>query len=249
MTAVLVVASAAAFRAALRARRRATALRRLGADADRGLSAGASQRLRTTISSAGIVLAVTRWLTGAERRAANRIDGALPSAMRSVSRSLRSGASVRQAVIEACPAVSQPLRGELERLSDALRGGAALTDVLTSFAEQWPTPSVRLAVAALELGASTGGAASRAVDGVADTLEMRLAVARDIVAQAATARLSAVVIGAAPIVFGAFLVLTDPRAASFFTTPGGAAVLAVAAGLEFAGALWMARITSNSCLP
>ena len=100
-----------------------------------------------------------------------------------------------------------------------------------------------MAAGALALAATAGGPQARAVDGVADTLRERRAVAAEVRAQSAQARLSALVIGLLPVAFLAWAVVTDRRTAVFLVaSPPGWACLVAGIALEAAGALWMRRI-------
>jgi tight adherence protein B len=114
---------------------------------------------------------------------------------------------------------------------------------LEAFAARRPSPGVRLAVAALCLGVDTGGAQARAVDGVAATMRERLAVEAELRALSSQARMSALVIGLAPLGFGAFAAATDPRTSDFLLhTPAGLAFVCVGLLLDGAGWLWMQRL-------
>lgn len=175
-----------------------------------------------------------------------RIEQALPVALEAVARSLRSGASLRQAVEEAGRAASgggRALAGELSRAAAEAAQGASLVAALEAVAVRRPLPGVRLGVAALCLGAETGGAQARAVDGVAATVRERLAVAAELKALSSQARISALVIGLAPVGFGAFAAATDPRTAEFMLhTPAGLALLVGGLFLDAMGWLWMQRL-------
>jgi tight adherence protein B len=179
-------------------------------------------------------------------RADARIEQALPLALEAVARSLRSGASLRQAVEEAGRAAKgggRALAGELSRAAAEAAQGASLVAALEAVAVRRPLPGVRLGVAALCLGAETGGAQARAVDAVAATVRERLAVAAELQALSSQARISALVIGVAPVGFGAFSAATDPRTAQFmFHTPAGLALLAAGLFFDAMGWLWMQRL-------
>jgi tight adherence protein B len=180
-------------------------------------------------------------------RAGARLEQALPVALEAVARSLRSGASLRQAVEEAGASTGRGagrvLAGELSRAAAEAAQGASLVTALEGVAARRPLPGVRLGVAALCLGAETGGAQARAVDGVASTVRERLAVAAELRALSSQARISALVIGLAPIGFGAFAAATDPRTSEFmFHTPAGLALLAIGLVLDGLGWLWMQRL-------
>lgn len=105
--------------------------------------------------------------------------------------------------------------------------GRALTAALDQWPEHRPLPGVRLATSALGLGAETGGAQARALDGVAATLRSRRAVGREVRALSSQARMSGVVITLAPLGFSALAAATDERTASFLlATPLGLFCLA-----------------------
>jgi tight adherence protein B len=178
-------------------------------------------------------------------RADERVEKALPGALEAVARSLRSGASLRQAVEEAgaAPGTGRVLAGELSRAAAEAAQGASLVTALEGVGARRPLPGVRLGVAALCLGAETGGAQARAVDGVAATVRERLAVAAELRALSSQARISALVIGLAPVGFGAFAAATDPRTAQFLLhTAGGLVLLLAGLVLDGLGWLWMQRL-------
>lgn len=182
------------------------------------------------------------WRANRGRRDA-RLAAALPSALEAVARSLRSGATLGRAVGEAGTAVPGPIGADLLDVARAAEA-TGVVDALEAWARRRPLPGVRLAVAALCLGAETGGAQARAVDGVAATLRQRLGTAAEARALASQARASAAVIAVAPLVFCALASATDPRVGAFLVRSGaGLAVLAVGLTLDVVGALWMARLT------
>lgn len=179
-----------------------------------------------------------------------RLEQALPTALEAVARSLRSGASLRQAVEEAASSTGgggRALSGELARAGAEAARGASLVAALEGLAARRPLPGVKLGVAALCLGAETGGAQARAIDGVAATVRERLAVAAELRALSSQARISALVIGLAPIGFGGFAAATDPRTARFmFRTPAGLTLLVVGLTLDGLGWLWMQRLARGA---
>ena len=172
-----------------------------------------------------------------------RLEADLPAALEAIARSLRSGASLRQAVAEAGAGTHGRLGRELLVVAGHVEEGAALVAALEALAVRNPAPGVRLAVAALCLGVETGGAQARAVDGVAATLRDRLAVAAEVRALSSQARISALVIGLAPLGFGGFAITTDRRMADFlFHTPLGLVLVALGVSLDGLGWLWMQRL-------
>ena len=97
--------------------------------------------------------------------------------------------------------------------------------------------------AALPLAASAGGAMGRVVDGVADTIRSDLAVQAEVRALAAQAQMSAVLVAALPVAFGALAGVLDPQAVAFLLEPGlGLWCLVIGLALDGAGFWWMRRI-------
>jgi tight adherence protein B len=199
------------------------------------------------VAVAALVLGPALVLRTRRGRGDARIEQALPGALEAVARSLRSGASLRQAVEEAggnTRGGGRALAGELSRAAAEAAQGASLVSALEAVAVRRPLPGVRLGVAALCLGAETGGAQARAVDGVAATVRERQAVAAELRALSSQARISALVIGLAPVGFGAFAAATDPRTAEFMLhTPAGLLLLVAGLVLDGLGWLWMQHLS------
>jgi tight adherence protein B len=193
--------------------------------------------------AAAAVVAPPLLLRSSRGRAATRAETALPAVLEDVARGLRSGASLRQAVSEAAASAPGTLGDELAAVAAATGRGVPLVHALEEWAARSPRTGVRLAVAALCLGAETGGAQARAIDGVAATLRERLAVAAEVRALSSQTRASMLVIAVSPLAFCAFASATDPRTSAFlFRTPLGVGCLAAGLGLDVAGALWMRRL-------
>lgn len=229
--AVLVLASAASIRAALIVTTRARARRRV-----RDVDPVASPMSLLRRLAAPMV----------ESRTQRTIERELPNALDAVARSLRSGSSLRQAIDEASGSVRGVLGQDLASVRHALRDGDPLADALARWAVARPLPGVRLAVAALSLGAETGGASAQAVDGVTATLRTNLAIAGEVRALSSQARLSALVIALAPIAFSFLAFSTDSSTAAFLLrTPLGLACLLGGLGLDAIGWFWMRRLTAS----
>lgn len=188
-----------------------------------------------------IMVAVRALLTGGDDQRRVLVDG-LPAVLEDVARGVRAGSSLRQACADA--AATGGLAGS--RLAAAIahaERGLALPKAFAAWAAGSAAPEERLAAGALALVATTGGPQARAVDGVAATLRDRRAVAAEVRAQSAQARLSAVVIGVLPAVFLAWVALTDQRTAGFLIAgPPGWACLVGGVGLELTGGLWMRHL-------
>lgn len=173
-----------------------------------------------------------------------QVERSLPDALDAVARSVRSGASLRQALHEATAAVRGPLHDDLAVVVRDVGDGASVDDALTRWCVRRPLPGVRLATAALALGAETGGASAQAIDGVTATLRTNLGIAGEVRALSSQARLSALVIVLAPIAFSFLAATSDGTTAAFLLgTPVGWVCLAAGLGLDAIGWLWMRTLT------
>jgi tight adherence protein B len=182
------------------------------------------------------------WWRSRPARADRQLAIELPALLDDVSRSLRSGTSLRQALAEASTGPGGAA-ASLARVVAQAERGQPLDDALAAWVASATSPDLRLAGSALRVAIDAGGGAARALDAVIATLRERGAAAEEVRVQSVQARLSAVVIALLPIAFTAWCVATDERAAAFlFASPAGWCCLAGGVALLAAGAWWMARI-------
>ena len=128
----------------------------------------------------------------------------------------------------------------------AASAARSVPDALDTWARR-PDLSRQLTVAALSLGRSTGGNRARALEGVARTIRERQALSDEVRVQSAQARLSAIVVGAAPVGFAVLASVTDHRTARFlFTTAAGWLCTLAALTLNVVGAWWMAVLVRRA---
>jgi len=208
----------------------------LGGTAVGGPAAGAVAALACV--AAAVLLVASR------RGAAGRlVERALPDALEGVARAMRSGATTSQALGEVASSTPGRLGEELRRAVTEVAGGSSLEGSLLALQARRPEPGVRLAVAAVLLGAEAGGAHARALDGVAASVRAQLGVAGEVRALGSQARLSGLVIALAPLGFAGLAVGTDRTSATFLLrTPLGLGCLMLGLALDGAGAWWMHRL-------
>jgi tight adherence protein B len=183
------------------------------------------------------------------RRAAHNeaVRRALPGCCEDISASLRSGASLRQAIAGAAERAPQPMGQLLGDIAERVDRGSGFAYELAHVAEKTGVQEVRLMAAAVTLGHELGGQRALALDRVAVVIRDRLGFADEVTTQATTARLSAQVMVLVPIGFCALSSLSDPRLAhTLFSTPLGRACVAIGGGLDFIGWLWMRRIVRGA---
>jgi tight adherence protein B len=204
-------------------------------------------RVAATLAAVGWVVAPP---VAARVRAAGRPgrrDAQLPEALERVASALRGGSSLTTALQATAARTPAPLGDELAAIVASAEGGNGLAVALDRWAEMADTSPARLAAVALALGAETGGAVARAVDGVAATLRDRRNVAAEAGALATQARASAALIALSPLGFAGLVVAVDPAAAAMLLgSPLGVLCLLAGLGLEAAGAAWMSRIVRST---
>ncbi|MDZ7734622.1 MAG: type II secretion system F family protein [Acidimicrobiia bacterium] len=188
---------------------------------------------------------ITRWTTSIlpRRDEERQRRVGLPDALERLARALRAGSPPAEAFRSAADGAAGPLGEDLRRVAVRLEAGVSRRSALAEWVQRSPSTGVRLATAAVGLGSDVGGSRSRAVDRVAVSLRSRAAVEREVRALAAQARLSALVIALAPLVFGVLGLLGDPSMASFLVgTPVGLSCLVGGIVLDVAAVVWMRRI-------
>jgi tight adherence protein B len=178
------------------------------------------------------------------RRWDREVEAGLPGLLERVAAGLRAGAAPLAALREAGagPDVSAALRADLVRLT-ARAEDDGLGPAVAAWASDRPLPAVVAVAAALEVAVGAGGPAAAALDGLAVGLRDRHDAIAEVAALSAQARLSAIVVGAAPVASLALSLLADRRVApTLFTTGPGRACLLAGTALEALAAAWMRRI-------
>ncbi|HVT77404.1 MAG TPA: type II secretion system F family protein, partial [Acidimicrobiales bacterium] len=179
-------------------------------------------------------------------RAEAAYDATLAAALDAAARGVRSGGSLPQAVAEAALSVRGRVARDLSRVAAGVERGRPFADALCEWRTQCDRPAVRLAVGALVLATQTGGPPARVIEDVASAIRTRQQVAREAQALAAQARLSALVVGVAPIGFMLVTCLTDSRNSHMlFGTPIGVTCVVTGLLLDAVGAFWMHRMSAT----
>jgi tight adherence protein B len=188
---------------------------------------------------------VRRAVAGLRRRRRDAVlVAALPDVLDRVAGGLRTGAGALVALADAAAGADVPplLAFDLGRVVE-YAGDRGLGPALARWAEERPLPAVAAVAAALEVTAGAGGPAAPALEGLAAGLRDRHDATGEVAALSAQARLSAVVVGAAPAVSLALSLLADRRVApTLVGTAAGRACLLTGVALEALAALWMRRI-------
>ena len=207
--------------------------------------------LAAVIAGVPVGLAVGAGMVGArvvrrrrrERAADARRDEQLADAIGAIVSALRAGMSLPQAIGYAATESRSPLREELAALVDRVEVGVPLADAIAEWADRVATDDVRLVAATMELHRRVGGDLPAVLEQVAGSVRERVAVAREVRALTAQARLSGGILGALPIGFFAFLWLTSrAEMQAALATPAGAGVVVFGLLLDGLAFVWIRKL-------
>ena len=182
----------------------------------------------------------------ARGRAQRAYIAALPGFVELVAAQLRSGHTVSSALLELSERPG-PIAPDLARMQQRIALGATFDDALSRWADERALEPVRAVAGAFAVANETGGAAAAALDGLARSMRDLLGAQAEAAALSAQARLSAVVVGAAPVAYLVFATAADPRSATMLvTTSTGRICLALGLAFDATGAWWMRRIVMST---
>jgi tight adherence protein B len=167
----------------------------------------------------------------------------LPDTLTLLSSSLRAGFSFMQGLEAVAQEIGPPMRRELQRVFTEVRLGRTPEDALEDAAVRMGSSDLSWTVMAIKIQREVGGNLATLLDTVADTMQKRERIRREIRALTAEGRLSGIILGLLPPVagLGLFLVAPDYMKTLFDDTLGVAAVIA-SAGLAVAGWFWLRKI-------
>lgn len=155
---------------------------------------------------------------------------------------IRAGSSLRRALGEAAHRVPTLSFDRPVRLALA---GAPMSEIAAIVDNEFPANG-RLAAAALRLSDWSGARVADAFDGLAERATGAADLARERSAATAQARLSAIVVGVAPIVFALLLFASGRGSALMARGPIGVIVVATGLVLEVLGLLLVAVIVRRA---
>lgn len=163
----------------------------------------------------------------------------LEPVLRMLSGSLRVGLGLRQALVMVTEEMKDPARREFMRVVGRSNLGIPLADALDELAKAMPSKEMTMFVRSVRINQTTGGDLSKVLDKLSNTIRDRRRILRKINALTAQGRFGGAIIGALPLLIGAFVMTTqhDMADALLHTLPGYA-VLGTVVLLE-AGAFFV----------
>ncbi len=193
------------------------------------------------------ILLTRIFLGSAAEKASRTLLSQFPDALAMISRSVRVGVPVTEAV-RICSRESQtPTREEFAKAADQVAIGLDLENALLEMAERNDLAEYRFFATALALQSQTGGGLTETLETLADTIRKRENARKRGHALAAEARTSIYVLAALPIVVCAALFVINPEYIGLlFTDPTGEKLLGIAVGMLVSGLWIMQQIIKRS---
>ncbi|HEX7167536.1 MAG TPA: type II secretion system F family protein [Acidimicrobiales bacterium] len=185
-------------------------------------------------------IAVVNQLAEARRRAFTR---QLPDALQLLSSSLRAGYSLVQGFAAVADEIEDPMGRELRRAVIETRLGRDLEVSLDDTAKRMNSRDFDWVVIAIRIQREVGGNLAELLTSVAETMISRERLRREVSALTAEGRLSAIIVGALPLVVAAALYVLNPGyLAPLFASTIGKAMILGSVVLTCVGLLWMKKV-------
>lgn len=164
-----------------------------------------------------------------------------------MARQLRGGRGVTSALLHTINNSTDELQQALESVVVSLTIGIPPSQAIASLGTRNNSRDLGSLATLLGAGEQLGGVHPDALDGLTAMMRDRTTAGAEVATQAAQARVSAIVLGCAPIVFCGLLVLSDGRSSAFLLhSPVGLGCAAVGVVLDGCGAVWMSTVTRRA---
>jgi tight adherence protein B len=185
------------------------------------------------------------YLSLKESRRKAAFAAALPETLQLLSGSLAAGYSLPQAVDTVVRESSGPMAVELNKAIVEARLGVPIEDALDAVARRMDSVDFEWVVMAIRIQREVGGNLAEVLNNVAATMRERERLRRQVDVLSAEGRLSAVILGALPLLFVVYLILVRPEYIGVLVTnPLGIALIVVGVILLIAGAFWLRKVVT-----
>lgn len=134
----------------------------------------------------------------------------LPDALEAMTRLLRAGMPVSEAIKMVAREFTGPVGEEMGRIFDQQKIGVPLPEAVQDCGRRIPIPEVQMFATAVTIQAQTGSSLSEILEGLAKVIRSRFRLRRKVQALSSEAKSSAGIIGALPIVVGVGLYFMNP---------------------------------------
>jgi tight adherence protein B len=174
----------------------------------------------------------------------------IPDVMALICRAVSAGIPLSEALRNVARDAPRPSRDEFVHVVSAAAIGQPLDRALWSLHERVGLAEYAFFAVTIGLQAQTGGSLVETLQNLQDMVRKRIALSKRGKALAAEARMSAIILGAMPLVLAFILFFARPEAITFFfITPTGNHLLLVAFGLMGTGIMAIRLLIRRSLAP
>ncbi|QYA13334.1 type II secretion system F family protein [Rhizobium sp. AB2/73] len=187
-----------------------------------------------------------RWVIGflIKRRQSKFLEE-FPNALDVITRSLRSGLPLNDAVRLVAGEAREPVKTEFRRVVEAQQVGLSMSDACARITNHMPLQEVNFFSIVIAIQAQAGGNLSEALGNLSKVLRERKKMKAKVKALSMEAKASAVIIGALPFIVMLLVYLTSPQYMMIlFTDPRGHLIL-IAAGIWMSLGIFIMRNMVN----
>ncbi|MBL9093870.1 MAG: type II secretion system F family protein [Planctomycetaceae bacterium] len=170
----------------------------------------------------------------------------LPGSMETISRAVRAGETLDQAIDVTGKSTMEPLGVEWRRTARHLDMGLSMPAAMKSMTKRAPLMELRILSTALNVQRRTGGNLGATLDRLSHVIRDRLSYQRSFQAATGASRMATILIAlAGPLVFTYMMIFQPDYMGQFFNLPGGTTLLAVAGVLQVIGLTWVFGLLRN----
>ncbi len=184
----------------------------------------------------------------AGRRRSQRLaafQAQFPEAIDLLVRASRAGHPPSAALELISQEMPEPIAGEFRQVFDQQRFGLPLRDCLLNLAERIPLVDVQFFATSMIIQRESGGNLAEILEKLSHVIRERVKILRQVKTHTAQGRMTLyVLVGMAPIMFLALLMLNHKFMMPMFTDPMGRAMLTVAAVLQVVGIFLLNKIVN-----
>lgn len=183
------------------------------------------------------------YLSFKQSRREKAFMAALPDTLQLMAGGLQAGYSMPQAIDSVVREGNGPIAVEFNRALIEARLGVPIEDALDGIGARMRSLDFTWVVMAIRIQREVGGNLAEILTTVADTLRERERLRRQVQTLSAEGRLSAWILGALPVVFALYLLVTRPEYLSPLVSDAlGIAILVVGVALMAVGAFWLTKV-------
>lgn len=177
-----------------------------------------------------------------QRRLARMMEQ-LPQLLDHVVRSLKSGRTLNDAILNAIDASTAPLQEAMSRVSRNVKLGMSLPEALHDFAELYERDELRLFALGIKVNHQYGGNSSELLENLIRLIREREQAARQLRAMTGETRMTAIVLGALPVGMALYILGMNPAfLMGMWEESSGRMMLLFAASLQILGCFTLWRM-------